>query len=107
MDPSRLMTSTCTLVRVTQTVDAGDIEETTTTESSACLITPQSTTEAGGRVVVDTEKWQAFLPASVDLASVDRVIFDGDTFELDGRPTKWPAVGGISAFVQASLVRTA
>lgn len=107
MDPVRMMTSTCTLVRVTQTVTEGDLDETTATETSACAIFPKSQTEAGGRTVVESEKWDGFFPGDVDLNGVDRIVYAGDTYELAGRPGVWPAMGSIASYVQATLVRTA
>jgi len=45
--------------------------------------------------------WEAFLPAGTDINAFDRLVFNGQTFEVDGAPWQVynPRVGSVSHIV--------
>lgn len=99
---------TCTLVRVTETSDEGDLERLDDrTTGVPCAVFPKTWTESSGRTVVDSETSDAFFGPDVDLEAVDRVEVGDDLFELAGRPVVWtdPRTGEPS-YTQATLKRS-
>lgn len=37
---------------------------------------------------------QVFMPYGTDVTGLDRLVFDGDTYEVEGRPQKWLSPSG-------------
>lgn len=44
-----------------------------------------------GRVLGISEQWTAYLPEGSDVKAGDRIIFDGQTYTINGEPKKWTA----------------
>lgn len=54
-----------------------------------CSVQPVTGSEFNeGRQTVIT-RWRWFGPVDADVTSVDRIVFEGDTFEVDGSVMKW------------------
>jgi hypothetical protein len=34
-------------------------------------------------------RWQVFAPPAADVRATDRIVFDGDVYEVDGEPQRW------------------
>ena len=45
-----------------------------------------------------TTRWTAFVPFGTDVQALDRIVWDGDVYEIDGDPQRWP-FGGLSHIV--------
>jgi hypothetical protein len=63
----------------------------------------QSTEYLNDRDTVVTS-WQAYFPAGTDVNAFDRIVFGGQTFEVDGAPWQVynPRIGSVS-HIQAQL----
>lgn len=94
MDPTRLLTQTCTITRVamTGTDDAfGDPTEQTTTATYVCWLHQVGRGEQTANANTQTEMWSMYLDPAADglVDGGDRATIDGVTYELDGPP--WAA----------------
>ena len=57
-----------------------------------CSVQPVEGSEFNeGRQTVIT-RWHWWGPIDADVTSKDRIVFDGETFEVDGSVMKWPTV---------------
>lgn len=55
-----------------------------------CSIQPATTSlSQDGRVLAINEQMTAYLPEGSDVKAGDRIIFDGNTFTINGDPKKW------------------
>lgn len=52
-------------------------------------VQPVSTAEALAAQQRTETRWKAFLPWGADVVATDRIVWDGDTFEVDGEPERW------------------
>ena len=90
---------TITVVRAATTAsDYGnrpvlDWSNTTDTDVPGCSVQPAP----GSMTTVDRDSFitrmQAYVPASADLRSTDRVVFNGDTYDVDGDVLRWDFPG--------------
>lgn len=57
-----------------------------------CSIQPASTSlSQDGRVLAISEQMTAYLPEGSDVRAGDRIVFEGNTFEINGDPKAWAA----------------
>lgn len=55
-----------------------------------CSVQPSTTSlSQDGRVLGINEQWTAYLPEGSDVKAGDRIIFDGETYTINGEPKKW------------------
>lgn len=40
-----------------------------------------------------TGRWRMFLPATADVVATDRIVYDGDTYDIDGDVERWKRHG--------------
>ena len=70
-----------------------------------CSVQPASTSlSQDGRVQGITEGLTAYLPEGSDVRAGDHIIFEGETFVINGDPKKWEGCFSRSS-VQLSLIR--
>lgn len=63
-----------------------------TTPSTAVYraeVQPLSTVEALAAQQRTETRWKAFLDYTADVLATDRIVWDGDTYEVDGEPERW------------------
>lgn len=69
----------------------------TALQIAGCSVQPTATSMSmDGRVEATAETLTAYLPEGSDIKEGDRVIFDGDTYEIDGKPKKWTGAVNLS-----------
>jgi hypothetical protein len=88
MDPTRLMTQTCTITHVADTGAAdpyGDPAEMATTTTSPCFLSFTPGTENTDETV-QIQTPTLFIPPGAALDGGDRVAVDGVTYQVDGVP---------------------
>lgn len=57
---------------------------------SGCSVQPNTTSlSEDGRVLGINEQWTAYLPEGSDVKAGDRIIFDGETYTINGDPKEW------------------
>lgn len=57
-----------------------------------CSVQPATTSlSQDGRVLGINEQWTAYLPEGSDVQAGDHILFDGETYEINGEPKKWTA----------------
>jgi hypothetical protein len=79
----------------------------TTTTIQGCAVLPANTDETDvGREYAATHM-RLYAPSDADIATTDRVLWRGQTFEVDGPPTVWCDDDGQVHHVEASLKRLA
>jgi hypothetical protein len=90
--------ATQTVVRLRATDGApdthGNVTQTWTDQAtiSGCSIQPVEGSEFNeGRQTVIT-RWQWFGPTDADVTSKDRIVFEGDTYEIDGSVKEWSVI---------------
>lgn len=70
-----------------------------------CSVQPSSTSlSMDGRVLAINEQMTAYLPEGSDVKAGDRIVFNGETFEINGDPKIWDAPFTRSS-VQLNLTR--
>lgn len=70
-----------------------------------CSIQPASTSlSQDGRVLAITDGWTAYLPEDADVQAGDHIVWDGETYEINGAPRKWTGPQRTS-HIQLNLVR--
>ena len=70
-----------------------------------CSIQPATTSlSQDGRVLGITEGLTAYVPDGTDVIAGDRILFDGQTFTINGDPKKWPGAFSL-AHIQLNLIR--
>ena len=66
---------------------------------SGCSVQPATTSlSQDGRVLGINEQWTAFLPEGSDVRAGDRIMFDGDVYEINGAPKRW-----MGAFTRSNI----
>jgi hypothetical protein len=64
----------------------------TSTAVGGCSVQPLPANEViVGRDTV-VSRWTLFAPVATDLEATDRVVWEGDTYEVDGEPQRWTGV---------------
>lgn len=72
---------------------------------TGCSVQPASTSlSMDGRVLGISEGMTAYLPEGSDVKAGDRIVFNGETFEINGDPKIWDAPFTRSS-VQLNLTR--
>ena len=70
-----------------------------------CSIQPATTSlTQDGRVLGINEALTAFLPAGSDVKAGDRIVFNGQTFAINGDPKEWTGARSLSN-MQLNLIR--
>ena len=70
-----------------------------------CSVQPASTSlTQDGRVLGISEGWTAYLPEGSDVQAGDRIVFGGDTYEINGEPKTWTGAFTRS-HIQLNLIR--
>lgn len=55
-----------------------------------CSVQPASSSlSLDGRVLGISDAWTAYLPEGTDVKAGDRILFDGNTYEISGEPRVW------------------
>lgn len=76
-----------------------------TTTVSGCSVQPSTTSlSLDGRVLGTSESWTAYLPEGTDVKAGDHIIFEGETYEINGEPKPWTAPFTRS-HIQLNLIR--
>lgn len=70
-----------------------------------CSVQPATTSlSQDGRVLGISDGWTAYLPEGTDVQAGDRIIFDGNAYEINGEPREW--VGPMqTSHIQLNLLR--
>jgi hypothetical protein len=80
-------------------------DKVTTLTIKGCSVQPASTSlSQDGRVLGISEGWTAYLPEGSDVQAGDRILFDGDTYVINGEPKKWTGAYTRSN-IQLNLIR--
>lgn len=69
---------------------------------SGCSVQPvEGDEQTVGRNTV-VSRWRLYAPPSTDLLASDRVVYDGDTYEVDGEVQRWdfPPLSHITALLR-------
>lgn len=57
---------------------------------TGCSVQPTTTSlSQDGRVLGIMEGWTAYIPEGTDVKAGDHIVFDGETYEINGEPKKW------------------
>jgi hypothetical protein len=64
---------------------------------------PSSEYERGREAVLTA--WRLYAPAGTDLEAGDRIVYDGDTYDIEGDSQNWPSPTGQLDHVEAVLRR--
>lgn len=60
------------------------------TTVTGCSVQPQTTSlSQDGRVLGTSEGWKAYIPEGTAVEEGDHIIFEGETYEIDGIPQPW------------------
>lgn len=80
-------------------------DKVTTLTIKGCSVQPASTSlSQDGRVLGISEGWTAYLPEGSDVQAGDRILFNGDIYEINGEPKKWTGAYTRSN-IQLNLIR--
>lgn len=92
-------------VKTVRGSDIPDWENATSLVISGCSVQPAATEMSqDGRVLGILDGMTAYLPPGADVQEGDRIVYDGETYVLDGAPRVWEAVFNLS-HVQIRLRR--
>ncbi len=91
---------TITVLRATSTEDAYGNQTptwpTTGTTVTGCSVQPDTQSLRISEVTVGRQtvvsRWQMYAPIGTDIIATDRVVHDGDTYEVDGEVQTWDHV---------------
>jgi hypothetical protein len=58
---------------------------------AACSVQPVVVAEVPEGEARDpvASRWQVFAPPAADVRATNRIVFDGDVYEVDGEPQRW------------------
>lgn len=83
-----------------------DWENTTELVITGCSVQPAGTSlSQDGRVLGVSDGYTVYMPPTADVRSGDRIVYDGDTYEINGDPRKWKSATGRLDHVMISVVR--
>lgn len=72
---------------------------------SGCSVQPATTSlSMDGRVLAINEQMTAFLPEGSDVLAGDRIVYNGETYEINGEPKRWKGAVNLSN-IQLNLTR--
>ena len=71
-----------------------------------CSVQPASTSlSEDGRVLGIMDGWTAYLPEGADVQAGDHIIFNGNTYEINGEPRIWVSPTGHNNHTMLNLRR--
>ena len=83
-----------------------DWTQATSSTVNGCSVQPASTSlSMDGRVLGISDGWTAYLPPGSDVKEGDRIIFNSETFVIDGAPRAWTSPTGAVSAIQLNLKR--
>ena len=83
-----------------------DWSHATTTDITGCSVQPGSTSlDENGRVLGISDGYTAYLPPSADVIAGDRIVYDGETYEIRGEPRQWHSATGAVDHIMLNLMR--
>ena len=92
-------------VKTVRGSDIPDWENATSLVISGCSVQPAATEMSqDGRVLGILDGMTCYLPPGADVQEGDRIVYDGETYVLDGAPRVWEAAFNLS-HVQIRLRR--
>lgn len=92
-------------VKTVRGSDIPDWDNATSLVISGCSVQPAATEMSqDGRVLGILDGMTAYLPPGADVQEGDRIVYDGETYVLDGAPRVWKAAFNLS-HVQIRLRR--
>lgn len=72
---------------------------------SGCSVQPATTSlSMDGRVLAINEQMTAYLPEGSDVLAGDRIVYNGETYEINGEPKRWTGAVNLSN-IQLNLTR--
>ena len=75
------------------------------TDIAGCSVQPASTgLSQDGRVLGINQGWTAYIPEGTAVSAGDHVIYEGETYAINGEPRKWTGPSKTS-HIQLNLVR--
>ena len=75
-------------------------------EISYCSVQPAGTSlSQDGRVLGVSDGYTVYLPPDADVKAGDRIVYDGDTYEINGDPRKWKSATGRLDHIMISIER--
>jgi hypothetical protein len=84
-----------------------DWENVTKTTVNGCSVQPaQTSLSMDGRVLGISDSWTAYLPEGTDVKAGDHIVFDGQTYAINGEPRIWTGAFTRSN-IQLNLIRWA
>ena len=73
---------------------------------SGCSVQPAGTSlSQDGRVLAISEGLTCFFPPGTDIAAGDKIRYDGEDYQIIGKPKKWKSPTGRVSNIQAQLER--
>ena len=85
-----------------------DWDNTDDLQIGGCSVQPASTSlSEDGRVLGITDGWTAYLPEAADVQAGDHIVFNGDTYEINGEPRTWQSPTGHNNHIMLNLRRFA
>ena len=83
-----------------------DWTQATSTTVNGCTVQPASTSlSMDGRVLGISDGWTAYVPPGTDVKEGDRVVFNSETFVINGAPRVWNSPTGRVSAIQLNLMR--
>jgi len=87
------------------TIPDWDPEKVSEKTIKGCSIQPAATSATfDGRVLGISEQLTAYLPPDADVQAGDRIVFNGDVYEINGEPKLWTAAASLHN-IQLNLSR--
>ena len=75
------------------------------TEVSGCSVQPASASlSEDGRVLGISEGYTAYVPITADVKAGDHIVFEDETYEINGPPKHWVGVSYVEHYV-LNLIR--
>lgn len=99
-----------TILRPATTTSRGstisDWTRATSTNVGGCSVQPASTSlSQDGRVLGIADGWTAYIPPGTDVKAGDRIVYNGETYTINGEPRAWTSPTGRVTHIQLNLQR--
>lgn len=94
-----------------QTVRGQDIPDwstppATTKDIAGCSVQPASTSlSEDGRILGIMDGLTVYCPPGADVQAGDHIIFNSETYEINGEPRAWKSATGMVSHIQLNLKR--
>lgn len=73
---------------------------------NGCSVQPAATSlSQDGRVLGILDGLTVYMPPTADVRSGDRIVYDGNTYTINGEIRNWPSPTGAVAHIQLNLER--